>query len=123
MTPPKPLPTDLKSGGKPLWKPSLMGCSGCDGHLFLNAGLRVMRVRQDNTMTPLGRPDNRYANWEGHDTVYVCAGCLKPVIEDNGTLVDLSANITEEEVATALLRGGYQLPALRRQETKADERD
>ena len=111
---------ELEMEVKPPWKPSLMGCIGCDGHLFLNAGLRVMRQRKDYTLTPLGRPDNRYQDWEGHDTVYVCAGCLKPVIEDQGTLVDLSDSITEEEVATALLRGGYQLPALRRQETKAD---
>lgn len=101
-------------------KVPLLGCLKCDGHLFLNAGLRVMVRHANYERTPLGRPDSRYQGWEGHDTVYVCAGCLLPIIEDQGTLVDLSGSITEEEVATALLRGGYQLPALRRQESKAE---
>ena len=99
---------------------ALVDCPRCEGALFLNAGLRILIRRQDYATTPLGRTGERYVDWEGHDTVYVCSHCLLPVTMDEGQIVDLSARINEEDVAAALLRGGYQIPALRRQDTKAD---
>ncbi len=96
------------------------GCPACESALFINAGLRVMIQRKDFVKTALGRDDNRNTNWEGHDTVYVCSQCLLPVMHDNGVLIDLSAVISREEVAAALVKGGYQVPPGRRQETKAD---
>ena len=101
-------------------KNAIVGCPRCGGSLFLNAGLRILRRRQDLDKTPLGRPDTRNTDWEGHDTVYACGGCLLPVVEDNGEVVSLADHISDEEVAGALLRSGYQIPAARRQETKAD---
>ena len=101
-------------------KDAILGCPRCGGSLFLNAGLRILRRRQDLEKTPLGRPDRRNTDWEGHDTVYACGGCLLPVVEDNGEIVSLADHINDEEVAQALLRGGYQIPAGRRQATKVD---
>lgn len=104
-------------------KEAILSCPRCGGNLFLNAGLRVLRRRQDFGTTPLGRPDPRFDGWEGHDTVYACAGCLLPIIEDSGTIVSLAEHISDEEVSGALLRGGYQIPPARRPQTKAHKRD
>jgi len=95
-------------------------CPRCDSHLFINAGLRILVVDQSFQKTSLGRAGRRYRDFEGHDTVYVCSQCLLPVTHDQGELVDLSSIISTEEVASALLKGGYQVPAGRRQTTKAD---
>ena len=86
----------------------------------MRRGLRVLTRRQDLQRTPLGRESRRNVDWEGHETVYACAGCLLPVVQDEGEIISLAERISDEEVATALLRGGYQIPGLRRQETKAD---
>ena len=99
-------------------KEALRPCPRCEGILFLNAGLRVLVNRRDYQTTQLGRQNTR-GDWENHETVYVCAGCLCPIIEDNGQVISLADEIDQELVAVALLRGGYQIPALRRQETKA----
>ena len=90
--------------------PAPLGDGKCDSAVFYDWGLQVMERLPNHTITG---DDSKFNNYASPTNVTICARCTTPYVRKEGDLVDISGELSAEDVKLILQRGQASLPQVK----------
>lgn len=85
-----------------------LGEADCGSPVFYDWGIELLTSEQYSSVR--GGNIERYSDFGSRTHVKICARCTTPYIMEAGQLVDISAELTSEDVKAILARGQATLP-------------
>ena len=89
--------------------PAKLGDSECGSAVFYDWGLELLDTKP--TQDIRGGPSERFKDWASGNRIKICVRCTTPYIVEAGDLVDISAELSGEDVKSVLTRGQVLNPA------------
>jgi len=87
--------------------PAVVADGECGSAVFYDWGIQLME--KWNGTTVIGNAE-RQKDWASDRNVKICARCTTPYVVIEGNLVDISVELTAEDVKAILSRGQATLP-------------
>ena len=88
--------------------PAAQNGGACNSAVFYDWGIQFMDKNPVASIT--GGNQERYRDWAQLSNVKICARCTTPYILEGGLLVDISSELSAEDVKAILARGQASLP-------------
>ena len=88
--------------------PADLGDGECGSAVFYDWGLELLDAR--DSLDIRGGPAERYKDWAQSNQVKICVRCTTPYVIQSGELVDVSAELSAEDVKAVLSRGQVSNP-------------
>ena len=85
-----------------------IGSGECGSAVFYDWGLQILSRGDYNSIQ--GGLSERFKDYASANTVKICARCNTPYLLEHGTLIDLSEELSGEDVRAILARGQATLP-------------
>lgn len=79
----------------------------CNSAVFYDWGIQI--IEKFSASTPIGQAE-KFKDYASASNVHICARCTTPYIKVEGELIDISEELSAEDVKLILSRGQAQLP-------------